>query len=125
MLASVNLTAETAARVLEFAGIAVICGGVVYASAIALWRIWSRRTDVFTAYRQSLARAILLGLEIFVAADIVGTVAVAPSWPNVGVLAVIVLIRTVLSFSLQVEIEGTWPWRVASLRAERERVHSA
>jgi uncharacterized membrane protein len=71
------------------------------------------QADVYTQYRQSMARAILLGLEIFVAADIVGTVAVAPSWPSVGVLAVIVLIRTVLSFSLQVEIEGTWPWRRA------------
>lgn len=111
MMESIEYTADTAARMLEFSGIAVICGGVLYASAVAVWRLSRRDANVYMLFRRSLARAILLGLEIFVAADIIGTVAVAPSWPNVGVLAVIVLIRTVLSLSLQVEIEGTWPWR--------------
>ena len=55
-----------------------------------------------------------LGLELLVAADIIGTVAVTPSFENLGVLAVIVLIRTFLSFSLEVEIEGRWPWQRAS-----------
>jgi uncharacterized membrane protein len=56
-------------------------------------------------------RSILLALELLVAADIIRTVAVDPSLRNVGVLGLIVLIRTFLSFSLEVEIDGTWPWR--------------
>lgn len=61
-------------------------------------------------YRANLGRGILLGLELLVAADIIGTVAVTPSLTNLAVLGGIVLIRTFLSFSLEVEIEGRWPW---------------
>lgn len=70
--------------------------------------------DAFREYRQGLGRAILLGLEILVAADIIRTVAVSPTFQSVGVLAVIVLVRTFLSFSLEVELEGRWPWQKAS-----------
>ncbi len=62
-------------------------------------------------YRANLGRGILLGLELLVAADIIGTVAVTPSLENLAVLGLIVAIRTFLSFSLEVEIEGRWPWR--------------
>ena len=62
-------------------------------------------------------RSILLALEFLVAADIIRTVAVEPSLENVAVLGLIVLIRTLLSFSLEVEIDGTWPWRRAVGRA--------
>ncbi|NYI96980.1 DUF1622 domain-containing protein [Streptomonospora nanhaiensis] len=65
----------------------------------------------YRPYRQGLGRAILLGLELLVAADIIRTVAVAPTFRSVGVLAGIVLIRTFLSFSLEVELEGRWPWQ--------------
>lgn len=65
----------------------------------------------FRQYRSDLGRAILLGLEFLVAADIIGTVAVAPSFQSLGILGSIILIRTFLSFSLEVEIEGHWPWR--------------
>ena len=61
--------------------------------------------------RTVFGRSILLGLEFLVAADIIRTVAVEPSLENVGVLGLIVLIRTFLSFSLEVEIEGRWPWQ--------------
>jgi len=59
---------------------------------------------------------ILLGLEILVAADIIRSVAMAPSFATVGVLAVIVVVRTLLSFSLEVELEGRWPWQRADPR---------
>ena len=62
-------------------------------------------------YRQLLGRSILLGLELLVAADIIRTVAVTPTFTSVGVLAVIVVIRTFLSFSLELEITGRWPWQ--------------
>ena len=67
-----------------------------------------RRRPIF---RSSLGRAILLGLEFLVAADIINTVAVTPTLLSVAVLAGIVIIRTFLSFSLEVEIEGRWPWQ--------------
>jgi uncharacterized membrane protein len=66
---------------------------------------------VYRAYRQLLGRSILLGLELLVAADIIRTVAVTPTYESVGVLAIIVLIRTFLSFSLELEITGRWPWQ--------------
>jgi uncharacterized membrane protein len=67
--------------------------------------------DVYRIVRTVFGRSILLGLEFLVAADIIRTVAVQPSLENVAVLGLIVLIRTFLSFSLEVEIDGRWPWR--------------
>lgn len=61
--------------------------------------------------RQSIGQGILLGLELLVAGDIIRTVVVGPTFTSVGVLAVIVLIRTFLSFSLEVELTGRWPWQ--------------
>jgi uncharacterized membrane protein len=77
-------------------------------------RSWRRDHDGSAAYRRLRATfggVILLGLEILVAADLVRTVAVAPTLQNVAILGVIVLIRTFLSFSLEIEIEGVAPWR--------------
>ena len=72
--------------------------------------------------RQSLGRAILLGLEFLVAGDIIRTVAIAPTFTSVGVLGIIVLIRTFLSATLTVEIEGRWPWQPRAPLAERHAV---
>jgi uncharacterized membrane protein len=71
--------------------------------------------EVYRVVRTVFGRSILLGLEFLVAADIIRTVAVQPSLQNVAVLGLIVLIRTFLSFSLEVEIDGRWPWRRAVL----------
>ena len=65
----------------------------------------------YVRYRHGIGRAILLGLELLVAADIIRTVAIDPTFESLGVLAVIVAIRTFLSFSLQLELEGRWPWQ--------------
>ena len=69
------------------------------------------RLIIYREYGQLLGRSILLGLELLVAADIIRTVAVTPTFTSVGVLAVIVVIRTFLSFSLELEITGRWPWQ--------------
>jgi uncharacterized membrane protein len=74
-------------------------------------------TDRYRALRQRLGRAILLGLELLVAADIIRTVAVTPTFTSAGVLGIIVVIRTFLSFSLEVELEGRWPWQPKSRRS--------
>jgi uncharacterized membrane protein len=104
---------ELTARSIEVAGIAIIVLGAVAASLHYLWRV-ARMGSVaapYHDYRADLGRAILLGLEFLVAADIIATVAVDPTLQSLAVLAGIVLIRTFLSFSLEVEIEGRWPWR--------------
>ena len=101
------------ARVFEAVGIAVIAGGALLAT-LAFSRRLARRegfTHIYRQYRADLGRAILLGLEFLVAADIIGTVVVDPTFRNLGVLGLIVLIRTFLSFSLEVEISGRLPWR--------------
>ena len=98
---------------IEVLGVAVIASGVLVALAAAL-RSRTARGDwsgAYQAFRSRLARGILLGLEFLVAADIIGTVAVEPTLENLAVLALIVLIRTFLSFSLEVEIDGRWPWQ--------------
>jgi uncharacterized membrane protein len=107
---------ETVAQVFEAIGAIVLLGGLLLALGLAV-RVLRRSGDGALAYRvlrQSFGGVILLGLEVLVAADLVRTVAVEPTWDNVAVLGVIVLIRTVLSFSLEVEIEGVAPWRRAA-----------
>jgi uncharacterized membrane protein len=93
-------------------GIAAIVLGAVIATAAFAAGLRSRPfADTYRAYRQALGRAILLDLELLVAADIIRTVAIEPSFESLGVLAVIVLIRTFLSFTLELEVSGRWPWK--------------
>jgi uncharacterized membrane protein len=100
------------ARGIEAVGIAVIVLGAVAATLYFVWQAMrGEPSAAYHQYRANLGRGILLGLEFLVAADIIGTVAVDPNLRNLAVLAGIVLIRTFLSFSLEVEIEGRWPWR--------------
>ncbi len=100
-------------RVIEVGGIAIIVLGILGASIAVLWQMLRGRSgsEAFNLYRSNLGRAILLGLEFLVAADIINTVAIEPSLESLLILGGIVLIRTFLSFSLEVEIEGRWPWR--------------
>lgn len=109
---------ETIGRYMDFVGVAVMVIGAVVSVPMALRGHQPKRlpegaapVSVYRAYRQLLGRSILLGLELLVAADIIRTVAVTPTYESVGVLAIIVLIRTFLSFSLELEITGRWPWQ--------------
>jgi len=103
------------AQIFEILAAVVILVGLFWSAGLALrtYRSSHSGTGTYKTMRQSFGGAILLGLEILVAGDLVRTVAVYPTLENVGVLAVIVLIRTVLSFSLEIEIEGVPPWRRA------------
>ena len=101
---------ETIGKVIDGIGVAVIVVGVLG----ALIRTIARRrddVDLFEFFRHRLARSILLSLEFLVAADIIRTVAISPTLESVAVLAGIVLIRTFLSFSMELEITGRWPWQ--------------
>jgi len=102
-----------AARIVEMAGVAVLIFGAMVAAGAFFVRL-SRSTSFHDAYhglRADLGRAILLGLELLVIADIIGTVAIKPTFQNLGVLAAIVAIRTLLSFTLELEVSGRWPWQ--------------
>ena len=102
----------SAARFIEHAGVAVLLFGALLAAGVFGKRLLGKMTfqDAYHALRADLGRAILLGLELLVIADIIGTVAIEPNLNNLGVLAVIVAIRTFLSFALELEVSGRWPW---------------
>jgi uncharacterized membrane protein len=107
---------ELAGSAAELAGVLLIIGGLVVASIRYVWGPRDMLTR-YQRYRQDLGRAILLGLEVLVAADIVRTVALTPTMNSVAVLGVIVAIRTFLSWSLALELEGHWPWQRSAARA--------
>jgi uncharacterized membrane protein len=112
---------EHVAQGFELVGAALLVLGLVFALWLSI-RTWLRTRDGRTAYitlRRSIGAVLLLGIEVLVAADLVHTVAVEPTLTNVGILALIVIIRTMLSFSLEIEIEGVAPWRRAMLQAQR------
>lgn len=110
--------AEYATVLLDLAGIVVLVGGFGYSLLRALRP--SRGDDTrYRRMRQDMGRTILLGLELLVAADIVRTVAIEPSMERVGVLAVVVLVRTFLSMSIEVELQGRLPWRAREEPGER------
>ncbi|MBU3666341.1 MAG: DUF1622 domain-containing protein [Chthoniobacterales bacterium] len=102
---------ENIGMLVDAAGVAVIVIGIIAATGRALIAAPPPGLGRYAAYRQSLGRAILLGLELLVAGDIIKTVAVAPTLQNMAVLGAIVVIRTFLSFSLELEINGRWPWQ--------------
>jgi uncharacterized membrane protein len=109
---SVTEWGERVAEGFEIVGGAILVGGFVWAVVTALrTRPGPDGRTAFNRLRSTFGAALLLALEVLVAADLVRTVAVAPTLDNVIVLAIIVAIRTFLSFSLQVEIDGTLPWR--------------
>ena len=104
-------------------GVAVIAGGAVLALFMTLAKNRRGEGGAYDFFRRRLGRAILLGLEFLVAADIIRTVAVTPTGESVLVLGGIVLIRTFLSFSLQLEMTGAWPWQQRST-ANTDKSHS-
>src|SRR5829696_8398147 len=103
---------EGVGKGLDLAGVAVIVTGALVATVVFARGVARRQAGAsYRPYRQTLGRSILLGLEVLVAADIIRTVAVEPDFRSVGVLGIIVLIRTFLSLSLELEISGRWPWQ--------------
>ncbi|HXH33095.1 MAG TPA: DUF1622 domain-containing protein [Plantibacter sp.] len=104
---------ELVTTVFEVAGVGAMVVGFIIAIVLSAQLLWRTRDGerAFRMLRETIGSVILLGLEILVAADLVKTVTSTPSLTDAAVLAIIVVIRTLLSFSLQIEIEGTLPWR--------------
>lgn len=105
--------AESCALLVELIGILIIIGFAIYTLVFAVVELARKKPGepVYHQIRQRLGRGILLGLEFLVAADIIHTVAVDLSFKSVGVLAAILVIRTFLSFTLELELSGNWPWQ--------------
>ncbi len=99
-------------KTVEAVGALIMVGGALASFVVFTITAWNPRTraGTYAALRRNLGRSILLGLEVLILADIVRTIIVAPTLTSVAVLGAIVLIRVVLSFSLEVEIDGVWPW---------------
>lgn len=104
---------ETIGKAIDALGVGILAlGSLLALGGYALAAVRRRAgPDAYRETRQRLGRSILLGLELLVAADIIRTVAISPTFTSVGVLAIIVFIRTFLSMALEVELTGTWPWR--------------
>ncbi|MGM0416626.1 MAG: DUF1622 domain-containing protein [Thermodesulfobacteriota bacterium] len=113
MLEMVKPIAEWGAAFMEVVGISIIVLLAIYAIILGtvLMLKQGEMEVAFREIRQRLGQGILLGLEFLVAADIIYTVAVELTFKTVGVLAIIVAIRTFLSFSLELELTGSWPWQ--------------
>jgi uncharacterized membrane protein len=107
---------EAVGLVVDAVGVAVIVVALGFAGVTFVRQVTGPGPfeGAFRELRQSIGRGILLGLELLVAGDIIRTVAIAPTFESVGVLALIVAIRTFLSFSLEVELTGRWPWQQGS-----------
>jgi uncharacterized membrane protein len=109
---TLNQVVEAVGKGVDVAGILIIVFGAATASVLFVGRARAGgSTEAYSPYRRNLGRAILLGLEFLVAGDIVRTVAIGPTFANVGLLGAIVVIRTFLSITLQVETEARWPWQ--------------
>lgn len=110
---TLNAIWRAIAIALESIGVAVIILGALLGLVLFLWRMITQGNNgaAYHEFRSDFGKAILLGLEFLVAADIVGTVAVGPTLKDLAVLGLLVLIRTFLSFTLKMEISGRWPWQ--------------
>jgi uncharacterized membrane protein len=109
---------EIVGTAMDGIGVFIVAGGALVATARLLIHRAHNTGNYYSLYRQDIGRAILLGLEFLIAGDIIRTVVVAPTIQNVVVLGLIVLIRTFLSLSLQLEIEGKLPWQRDATRPD-------
>ena len=113
---------QSITRAVELAGIAVILAGALWSVSRFVRDVAGRAGEAaYRALRANLGRSILLGLELLIAADIINTVAIERTFESVVVLAGIVAIRTVLSLSLEMEIEGRWPWQMSKANSFARR----
>ncbi len=108
-------------RVVEAFGAGIMVLGGLGAFLVFASRVLHAETarGSYEELRRNLSRSILLGLEVLIVADIVRTIIVDPTIESVAVLGIIVVIRILLSFSLEVEIDGVWPWRRSQLAPSR------
>jgi uncharacterized membrane protein len=112
---------ELSALGIEVLAVAIIVIAIVQGTGHYLIRMQRQVEGAYQKYKIQLGKALLLGLEVLVAADIIRTVALEPTLRNVALLAILVIVRTFLSWSLVVEIDGRWPWAAERRESEQPR----
>ena len=112
----VNAGIELIARGLEIVGVAVLALAFAYALLRGLLHLGKWRADAYDCVKVFIGKALLLGLEVLVAADIIRTVTIAPTVDGLLSLGLLIAVRIVLGWSIAVEIEGCWPWQVAMMK---------
>jgi uncharacterized membrane protein len=108
---------EIASLGIEWLAVAIIAGSITFGSLRFLLHLSKQRADPFAAYKDLIGRSLLLALEFLVAADVIRTVALELTPRNIAMLGGLVVIRTFLSWSIVVETEGSWPWRLEARRS--------
>ena len=106
--------------VVEGVGAGIMVVGALVAFLRFAQHVRGGTERAYQQLREGVGRVILLGLEVLIIADIIRTIVVEPSLESVAVLGIIVVVRIVLSFSLEVEIDGVWPWRRSRATSERD-----
>lgn len=114
--------AEVLVLGIEILSIAILVLGALWATFVFLRGLHGEQggQQAYEDYRRNLGRSILLGLEFLVVADIINTIGVRPSFRSLGILGLLVVIRTFLSYALEVEIKGRWPWKDAEAKARQQ-----
>ena len=115
-------TIEFIATSLEMLGVGVIAYSFVYAIIRALLHFRQRRPDAYVSLKNFIGKALLLGLEFLVAADIIRTVLIEPTMQGIVTLGLLIIVRTFLGWSLAVEMDGCWPWQIAQNKKELDQV---
>ena len=108
---NVKFYVDYISNIVEMIGVLTIFVGAIYSLVVFFISVSKKKPNNYSKLRQTLGKSILLGLEILIAADIMATVVADPTLKSVTILGLIVLIRTFLSLSLQVEVEGRFPWQ--------------
>ena len=117
----VNAVIELIARALELVGVAVLALAFAYALLRGLFHMGQWRADAYERVKIFLGKALLLGLEFLIAADIIQTVAITPTVDGLLALGLLIAVRIVLGWSIAVEIDGCWPWQVAEIKRGEEQ----
>ncbi|WP_439882471.1 DUF1622 domain-containing protein [Pontibacter sp. MBLB2868] len=121
----IRIYIEYIARIIEGIGVVIISFGAAIALIRFIFPVLQAKRGTYKQLRQDLGKAILLGLEILVAADIIATVVTEPTMERVLTLGLVVLIRTFLSLSLQVELEGKFPWDQDTSKGKSDHLEGA
>lgn len=122
-MAMVNEWIEAATQGVELLAVMVMVGFIAVGTVRWLLEMPSGAVRAYERYRLLLARSLLLGLELLVAADIIRTLTIELTLVNLATLGLLVVLRTVLGWTLTVEVEGRWPWQAGKSAEVGERSH--
>ena len=116
--AEIIRSVDLIALVIEIMGVAVIALAFLYATVRSLLNLMQKKIGTFFSLKVFIGKSLQLGLEFLVAADIIRTVSIKPTMEGILSLGLLIVVRTLLSWSITVEIEGCWPWQMAKIKKD-------